>query len=186
MTAGHARLLWVGMVAVFLSGCATMFTGTEDPITFESTPAGATVLIDGKEVGKTPTTVRVKRKTFGDTDVTLRMRGYEDRTFELDKKFNMMTLANLGWLLGGPLVIGLPIGTGVDAFTGAVYKYEKDKYTFDLERRTSMARELGVDQVVLSTELEQNATGALVIGSNIKGKTLAVIDPEMQQVMILK
>jgi hypothetical protein len=147
-----------------LSACATLFTGTRDTISFNSTPAGATILIDGIEMGKTPATILVKR-SLGDKLVTLKMPGYQDRTFALSKTFNVVSVLNLGSILGW----------GVDAATGAVFKYDRFSYEMELEQRTAMAAQLEVDHVMLITELERNEAGDLIFVTE-QGKSIAVID----------
>ncbi len=104
------------------SGCATLFSGTEDDITFRSEPSGAEVIIDGITVGTTPLTVEVDRPGFEDTDVTIELDGYDSRTFELDKEFNNTAILN----------IFIWPGFVVDALTGALYKYDKKLYNIDL------------------------------------------------------
>ena len=111
-------------VALFLtSGCATIFTGTDDSITFNSEPAGATVMIDGMAVGQTPVTVEVDRPGLDDTDVSVQLEGYETRRFELDKEFNVISILN---------VFFWP-GFVVDVLTGALFKHDKNTYSVDLD-----------------------------------------------------
>ena len=112
-----------------MTSCATIFTGTKDRITFNSTPAGATIYKDGVEQCKTPCTLRVKR-SLGDTDIEYKLDGYETRLITLDKEFNIISILNLGNLLGW----------GVDALSGAVMKYDKKVYDITLSKnnKTSM------------------------------------------------
>lgn len=115
----------VGALLV-LSGCATLFSGTDDDITFDSEPQGAKVLIDGIVVGTTPTTVVVDRPGLEETDVTVQLEGYESRRFELDKEFNNTSILNIFFWPGFV----------IDALTGALFKYDQKSYTVDLEEGT--------------------------------------------------
>lgn len=63
---------------LLMTSCATLFTGTKDRITFNSTPSGATIYIDGVEQCKTPCTMKVKR-SINDTGVEFKLDGYETR-----------------------------------------------------------------------------------------------------------
>lgn len=108
---------------LLLAGCATLFTGNEDRITFESEPAGADIFIDGIKRGETPATLEVERPGFGDTYVTFRLEGYEDRTFQLRDEFNYVSILNLGSF----------IGWGIDILSGAVAEYEPQFYSIELE-----------------------------------------------------
>lgn len=115
-------LLTVGALLI-LSGCATLFSGTDEDITFNSDPAGATVIVDGVAVGTTPTTVEIDRPGLNDMDVTVQLDGYDTRTFELSKEFNMVSILNIFFWPGFI----------VDALTGALFKYDKTTYTVDME-----------------------------------------------------
>lgn len=164
----------VPVLALSLNACATLFTGTKDTINFNSNPAGATVLIDGLEVGRTPVTVPVKRSMSGKT-VILRMNGYADRSFELSQEFNVISVLNLASVLGW----------GIDAVTGSIMKYDRKDYQIDMERRTSMAAELGVQHVVLMSELAQDADGSAILPRTFGG-SIAIIDAQTQQVIVAK
>ena len=76
---------------LFMTSCATLFTGTKDRITFNSTPSGATIYIDGVEQCKTPCTMKVKR-SINDTDVEFKLDGYETRLITLSKEFNVVSI----------------------------------------------------------------------------------------------
>lgn len=108
---------------LFSSGCATLFSGTDEEITFNSSPSGAEVVVDGIIVGTTPTTVEIDRPGLEDQDVTIELDGYETRTFELDKEFNTTSILNIFFWPGFV----------VDALTGALFRYDKDTYSVNLE-----------------------------------------------------
>ncbi len=117
------QLLALASFCILLSSCATVFTGTKDRIAFNSSPSGAIVYIDGIEQCKTPCSVKVKRG-IDDKDVEIKLDGYETRIFELDKEFNIVSVLNLGNLLGW----------GIDVLSGAVYKYDRKTYDFTLTK----------------------------------------------------
>jgi hypothetical protein len=118
-------------IPILLSSCATIFTGTRDTIYFSSNPEGAMVYKDGLELCKTPCRVPVKR-SLNDVDIEYRLDGYEARVFSLDKEFNLVSIINLGNLLGW----------GIDAASGALMKYDRKTYELDLKRdqRTSQLK----------------------------------------------
>ena len=122
-------ILCVAIISLMMTSCATIFTGTKDRITFNSTPAGATINKDGVEQCKTPCTLPVKR-SLGDTEIEYKLDGYETRLITLDKEFNVVSVINLGNLLGW----------GIDALSGAVMKYDKKVYDITLSKnnKTSM------------------------------------------------
>lgn len=121
---------------LFLPGCATILTGTKDTISFNSTPQGAIIYKDGVELCKTPCSVRMKR-SINDTDLELRLDGYETRVLTLDKEFNVVSIINLGFLLGW----------AIDAISGSVMKYDRKVYDITLrqEKRVSELRPVRID-----------------------------------------
>ena len=121
----------ISIASLLMTSCATIFTGTKDRITFNSTPAGATIYKDGVEQCKTPCTLHVKR-SLNDTEIEYKLDGYETRLIKLDKEFNIISVINLGNLLGW----------GVDALSGAVMKYDKKVYDITLSKnnKTSMIK----------------------------------------------
>ena len=117
----------VFMIALFLmTGCATIFTGTKDNIAFNSTPSGATIYKDGIEICTTPCNYSMKR-SISDTEVEFKLDGYETRLITLDKELNLVSIINLGNLLGW----------GIDAVSGAVLKYDKKSYDLTLAKEKS-------------------------------------------------
>ena len=72
--------------------------------------------------------MKVKR-SINDTDVEFKLDGYETRLITLSKEFNVVSIINLGNLLGW----------GIDALSGAVMKYDRKTYDITLDnKRTSM------------------------------------------------
>lgn len=86
---------------------------------------------DGVEQCKTPCTLRVRR-SVNDTDLEFKLDGYETRLITLDKEFNVVSVLNLGNLLGW----------GIDVASGAVMKYDRKSYDIQLSKgnRTSVIR----------------------------------------------
>lgn len=113
---------------LFMTSCATLFTGTKDRITFNSNPSGAIIYIDGVEQCKTPCTMNVKRN-ISETDVEFKLDGYETRLITLSQEFNVVSVINLGNLFGW----------GIDVLSGAVMKYDRKSYDITLDNKnTSM------------------------------------------------
>lgn len=117
-------------VALSLTSCATIFTGSKDTLRFDSDPEGATVLIDGLEVCKTPCTTQVKR-SLSDKLAEIKLENYETRVITLDREFNAVSVLNLGFLLGW----------GIDAATGALMKYDRKGYDIELESKKVVSLE---------------------------------------------
>lgn len=113
-------------IALSTTSCATIFTGTRDPITFSSNPEGAKVFHKGIEKCTTPCTVKIPRSLSKQT-VSFEKEGFEKKEVKLTKNFNAVTLLNI--ILGGA------IGVGIDAATGSLTKYSPKKYDVELEAK---------------------------------------------------
>lgn len=113
-------LLFAGFL---IASCATLFTGTKDDISFKSTPPGAVVYKDGIELCKTPCTIKMKR-SLSNSNIEMKLDGYETRVFKMDKALNIVSVINLGNLLGW----------AIDAATGAIMKYDRKDYNFELSK----------------------------------------------------
>jgi hypothetical protein len=114
------------LALLVMTGCATIFTGTKDNISFSSTPSGATIYKDGVEICTTPCNYKMKR-SLNDTEVEFKLDGYETRLITLDKELNLVSIINLGNLLGW----------GIDALSGAVMKYDRKSYDLKLTKEKS-------------------------------------------------
>ena len=113
-------------IALSATSCASMFTGTKDKITFNSSPEGAKVFHKGVEKCMTPCTAEISRSLSKQT-VTFEKEGFNNKEVKLTKTFNPVTLLNI--LLGGA------IGIGIDAATGSLTKYSPKKYDVELEAK---------------------------------------------------
>ena len=120
--------LYASLLLFSLSSCATIFTGTRDTIYFDSDPQGATVYKDGVELCITPCSASIRR-SLNSEDITIKLDDYETRVFTLDQEFNVVSVINLGFLLGW----------AVDAASGSVMRYDRKHYDLKLEKdvRTS-------------------------------------------------
>lgn len=115
------KIIPVMIVFIFATSCATIFTGTKDQISFNSSPSGAVIYKDGVELCTTPCSYKVKR-SLSDTDIEIKLDGYETRLITLDTEFNVVSVINLGNLFGW----------GIDALSGAVMKYDRKSYEISL------------------------------------------------------
>jgi diacylglycerol kinase family enzyme len=97
---------------LFVTGCASIVSGTKQEVAFRSTPPGATVTVDGENHGGTPMTLKLSRKSRH--EVSFALDGYQPYEMSLTKSLN-------GWYFGNILFGGI-IGLVVDAANGAMYK----------------------------------------------------------------
>lgn len=118
------KLISLLLCTTLMTSCATIFTGTKATVTINSEPPGAKVQVNGFDQGVTPTTFRAKRGLKGNT-VTLKKAGYETRTFDLEQKFNLVSIINLASV----------VGWGIDLLSGAIMQIDPKQYNITLDKQ---------------------------------------------------
>ncbi len=122
------RKVSVVFLALLITGCASIISKSQYPVTVSTNPSGAKIIItnsQGIQVfnGTTPNTVTLNAKKgfFSGQSYTIRaeMEGYETSTISLTPGVDGWYVANI--LFGG--VIGLLI---VDPATGAMWKLDEN------------------------------------------------------------
>ena len=112
-------------VVVCLSGCASIFNGTTQPVVFSSAPEGAALTITNRageavHTGTTPSTVTLKRGAgyFKSEAYTVNMKkdGFADASQHVDSQVSGWYVANI--MLGG--LLGMLI---VDPASGGMYSF---------------------------------------------------------------
>jgi len=123
-----ANVVCVLMISIFLTGCASILSKSMYPVTIDSLPTGATILIvdeDGKQIykGTSPTTITLEAgKAYFDAreyTVTFSKPGYEEQTAVIKPTID-------GWYFGNILIGGLIGMLIVDPITGAMWKLPSD------------------------------------------------------------
>ena len=118
------NLLLILSVLIFISSCATIMTGKTQEITFDSEPQGAEVTVNGRVIGKTPTTIQLDKKK--DQTVSFKLEGYKTQTRTLETKVNT-------WFMGN-IVLGGFIGSTTDGITGGMHEYSPNQYYITLSK----------------------------------------------------
>jgi hypothetical protein len=137
----------LGLVCVAVgfsaSACATIIHGSSQKVDFASTPPEARVLVDGRDLGKTPITLKLARKD--NHTVRIELEGYQPFEIRIEKELS-------GWYLGN-LVFGGVIGLIVDPITGAMYKLSPKQIAATMTKAsTSVAKQSGTLFVGVSLE----------------------------------
>lgn len=108
--------------------CASLTHGNMQDVSVGSTPAGASISVDGKPMGTTPAVVNLTRK---DAHVLrLDLEGYAPFEMALERKTS-------GWLWGN-IIFGGVVGVAIDAVTGAMYKLTPGTVDATLATRTAV------------------------------------------------
>lgn len=122
----YLQLLAIFIVALTLSSCATILTGTTQRITIDSTPPGADIVIDGRMMGTTPAKVRLDRDINAfindGKDINLELPGYYSDGYYLGTDIEPTVILN----------VFMPLGFAFDAVTGALMRYDSEYYNFRL------------------------------------------------------
>jgi PEGA domain. len=95
---------------LLLSGCATIMSGSNQTLTFNSNVEGVSVYVDGALIGKTPVSASFKKNKA--QSVMFSKEGYQSVTREITKEFDPVAALNIFWDL-----------STTDFITGAVYEY---------------------------------------------------------------
>lgn len=115
------------MALTFLSGCATIFTGTTDQVSFDSNVPGVRVFIDGQFKGETPLTLTLSRNFMNGEkfDAKFEKGGYQTQEFQLKRQFNGIAFLDISSTL---------TSGGVDLMTGALMRYSPTDYHVQMLR----------------------------------------------------
>jgi hypothetical protein len=119
--------LYMAFLLLVLSGCATIFAGTDQDVKFNSTPP-AHVVVKGSNgqivyEGQVPATVKLPKKYTYAVEVSL--QGYQTQTVPITQSFNALYLGNI--LCGG--LVGLII----DPITGAMWNLQPNEINITMK-----------------------------------------------------
>lgn len=144
---------------LLLSSCATLFTKSNQEITFKGVPG--TSVIDKKknkviaEVGSNGFATANVRKQLSSKRLEATKDGYRPREFTLNTKLE-------GWVFGNILFGGIP-GLAIDAATGKMMKYSNtmlDVTLTSFEKPTQEVEEEEVTTNVVPSRVSRNNPGA--------------------------
>ena len=129
------------VTSLFLVGCATVFTGTNQVISINSNIEGAEVRIDGNMVGTTPYSGHV-RKASGAKTVLISKPGYQSQQVSLHAAINPVAIMS---------IVFWDLGT-TDFLSGAAWEYIPNSYYVNLlkaDRSSSSSREIRVKEYAM-------------------------------------
>lgn len=109
-------------LSIILSGCASVISGTTQDLTFDSSPQGAKVYLDGKIIGQTPFTFTAAKNKYN--SLRVEKEGYLTISRTVSKSYDPVTILSLFWDY-----------STTDALTGAMYMYDDSSYFFDLQEK---------------------------------------------------
>lgn len=107
---------------LMLQGCATVITGRYESVSFDSSPQGARVAVNGQVMGTTPTQVTLHRGA--NSVVAIEKDGYAPKVFPLTTKLNPYF-----WL---DIALLSPLGVIVDFSDSAASSFDPATYAVQL------------------------------------------------------
>jgi hypothetical protein len=114
--------------ALFATGCGTLLSGTNEPLTITSEPSGAEVRIDGEKRGRTPLSTSLA-STENHT-IEVRKDGYREEVATVTSEVNG------GYVVLDVLLTGF-VGIIIDAATGGWKTMSPNQIAVTLERESS-------------------------------------------------
>ncbi len=117
---------FTAIIAFGVNGCATVFKGSTDKVSFSAKPEGTKVYVDGSMMGIAPLALELKSNR--DYVIEFRNPGYETKTVRLNSSVGG------GWVVLDVLFGGL-IGVVVDAATGNWNVLDQDSLNAELEKQ---------------------------------------------------
>jgi hypothetical protein len=115
------RALALAATPFLSAGCATLFTGTTDVVTFDSNVPGVRLTIDGQYRGELPITLTMSRNFVGGRQFNAKFErtGWHTQEFQLNREFNPVAILD---------ITCIPTSGGVDVLTGALMKFSPTDY----------------------------------------------------------
>lgn len=106
---------------LLLGGCATIFTGTTDRLSFDANVPGVRLSVDGQYLGELPLSLDLSRNFVGGRQFIARFErdGYQVQEFKLQREFNAVAILD---------VTSIPTSGGIDVLTGALMKFAPRSY----------------------------------------------------------
>ena len=147
------RFAITALAAVCLSGCASIFNGSTQPVSFKSEPAGASVSVvnrAGQNVGSgsTPVTLELRRGAGYFKPEVYKVR-FEKPGFAAQEL--TITGSMSGWYIGNIVFGGLIGMLAVDPVTGAMYKFEPEELSTTLQPEPAKTAQAGASLTFVST-----------------------------------
>lgn len=106
-----------------LSGCGTIFSGTQQNVTINTNVPDAKVYVNGMPSCSTPCAVDIKRSQ-GNVVVMLKKKGYNDATAVLTSQINPVSIINLSNMYSWT----------TDFLSNGVWRYSPDSVYVEMEK----------------------------------------------------
>lgn len=112
------------VVLFLLSGCGTVFSGTQQNVTVNTNAPEAKVYVNGMPMCSTPCAVDLKR-TSGNVIIILKKEGYQNTIVPLTSQFNPVSIINLSSIYSWT----------TDFLSGGVWRYSPDAVYVEMDKK---------------------------------------------------
>ena len=143
---------------IFFSSCATLKNGTQQTISFQTEPAGATISTGNQEV-VSPGELQLHRGC--DHIITIAKPGHKTETVKMSRVLNSTAVSAV--VLPGGL-----ISYGVDAITGAQWDFECETIALDLQKLRRGEQDTASNTIAVLEQLKVDNPIAYTIYENMK------------------
>lgn len=142
-TSRWAAALALAVLIPLVAGCATIMQGSTQQVSMSSSPTGAEITVNGRNLGVTPAAIELKRKD--NHVIRVQMDGYQPYEVALARSVS-------GWVWGNIVFGGIP-GLAVDAITGALYKLSPEQIMANLAQGEGAEASLEEDRLYVFVTL---------------------------------
>ena len=134
--------------SIMLAGCATIFSGTSDEMSFSTNVDPVNVYVDGLKVGDTPLNVAVEKKVGEGRVVRFEKAGYKTQEFKLKNKFDPVAVLD---------VTSVITSGGIDVLTGAIMEYSPKQYHIEMLKDNQIIQRSQSKQIQFASFVLTNA-----------------------------
>ena len=122
-----SKLILLSIITIMFSSCATMISGTQESVKFNSNPSGAKVIINGRDLWITNSDISYNKGISGKMNPIVRYEkeGYKPVEFYLERKTTPSYWLN---------IFNLFIFAVYDFELGSIYQSKYKEYTKELEK----------------------------------------------------
>lgn len=119
---GKVLISLLALSSLLLTGCATVLSGTNQTLTFNSDVDDVKVYVDGALIGETPVSASFKKNKV--QSVLFKKEGYEPVTREVTKAYDPVTLISFFWDF-----------STTDLVTGAAFEYAPNAIFVEMPKK---------------------------------------------------
>ncbi len=169
------------VLCLSLCSCATIFGKSKDSVTITSKPEGATVVVNGVEMGKTPVTFEIDRNAWNAPTVVI-TKDKVTKTFTLNRGLEALSILNCTSIFSW----------ATDVTSGNIVRYTPSNYDVDMtansmdDKASYLRSYYLLNRVALANDIARGhgeALSALMeLCPRLRGRSPAVVPTTMEEI----